>query len=464
MPKSSYASVTLDVGAEAQPLPLEPRSDTPFRILLLGDFSGRRNRGEPPPERLRPYLADRDTVDEVLFRMRPALDIGGRTRRLALRFRELEDFHPDRIYQQDVFEKFRQVQRLPAGQAPAAATEPAPPQPPDVPALTGGSLLDSVLETTEVQPARHPDALREFVERAVAPHTAPREDPRIAEKTAELVAEAGKVMRAILHHADFQALEAAWRALDWLVRGLDTGTHLKLYVLDISKSDLADSLREFRRILVDEAAGAPGGEPWALVAANFTFARTEGDIRLLTNLAEVIRAAGAVLLAEADPNDADSPAAERLWQTLRNSPEASSVGLALPRVLLRLPYGEKTSTIESFAFEEMPGTPVHHDYLWGNPAFACAFLLGQAFSRDGWDLRPGTLTSITGLPLHVYESDGEQQLKPCAEVLLTEADADSVLEQGFMPVVSIKNQDAVRVIRFQSIAQPPAPLAGAWTY
>jgi type VI secretion system protein ImpC len=271
-------------------------------------------------------------------------------------------------------------------------------------------------------------------------------------------------MRAILHHADFQALEAAWRALDWLVRGLDTGTYLKLYVLDISKSDLADRLRELRRILVDEAAVAPGGEPWALVAADFTFARTEGDIRLLTSLAEVMRAAGAVLLAEADPNDADSPAAERLWQTLRNSPEASSVGLALPRFLLRLPYGEKTSTIESFAFEEMPGSPVHHDYLWGNPAFACAFLLGQAFSRDGWDLRPGTHTSITGLPLHVYESDGEQQLKPCAEVLLTEADADSVLEQGFMPVVSIKNQDAVRVIRFQSIAQPPAPLAGAWTY
>jgi len=247
------------------------------------------------------------------------------------------------------------------------------------------------------------------------------------------------------------------------VRGLENGPQLKVYALDISKADLAGSLRELRRILVDEAVGTPGGEPWTLVAADFTFARTESDIRLLTGLAGIMRAAGAVFLAEADPNDADSQDAERLWQALRTSPQASSIGLALPRFLLRLPYGEKTNTIESFAFEEMPGTPDHHQYLWGNPAFACAYLLGLAFSSDGWDLRPGTHATITGLPLHVYEAEGEQQLKPCAEVLLSEAGADWILEQGFMPLVSIKNRDAVRLLRLQSIAQPPAPLSGAWT-
>jgi type VI secretion system protein ImpC len=70
---------------------------------------------------------------------------------------------------------------------------------------------------------------------------------------------------------------------------------------------------------------------------------------------------------------------------------------------------------------------------------------------------------IAGLPLHSYESEGEQRLKPCAEVLLSEADADWILEQGFMPLVSIKNRDTVRLLRFQSIAQPLAPLSGAWT-
>ncbi|MGA3074826.1 MAG: type VI secretion system contractile sheath large subunit [Bryobacteraceae bacterium] len=442
MPKTSYASVILDVDPEARPLPVEPRPDTPFRILLLGDFSGRRNRGEPPPERLRPYLIDRDTVDEVLFRMRPALEFGEPGRGLVLRLHELEDFHPDRIYRQEAFEKFRAARHLLATEAPVAAVPaPAPPRPPDMPGLTGGSLLDSVLETTEGQP---------------------RVDPRVAAKAVEVEEEAGKVMRALLHHRDFQALEAAWRAVDWLVRGLETGPQLKIYALDISKADLAGSVRELRRILVDEAAAIPGAEPWTLVAANFTFARTASDIRLLTGLAGIMRAAGAVFLAEADPGESESPDAERLWQALRDSAHASSIGLALPRFLLRLPYGEKTSTIESFGFEEMPGTPDHHHYLWGNPAFACAYLLGRAFGSDGWDMRPGTHAVIAGLPLHAYESEGEQQLKPCAEVLLSEADADWILEQGFMPLVSIKNQDAARLLRFQSIAQPLAPLSGAW--
>jgi len=65
--------VTFDVEAEAKPVVAEPRSDVPFRILLLGDFSGRANRGEPSPDRLRPYLVDRDNFDEVLGRVRPEL-------------------------------------------------------------------------------------------------------------------------------------------------------------------------------------------------------------------------------------------------------------------------------------------------------------------------------------------------------------------------------------------------------
>jgi type VI secretion system protein ImpC len=176
-----------------------------------------------------------------------------------------------------------------------------------------------------------------------------------------------------------------------------------------------------------------------------------------------MHAAGAPFLAEGDPAGADSEQVDQLWEALRRSPGARSIGLALPRFLLRLPYGQDTDSVENFAFEEMPGSPVHRNYLWGNPAFACAYLLGQAFTRDGWDLRPGTHHEIGGLPLHVYEEDGEQQLKPCAEMLMTEDDAESLMDQGYMPLASIKGQDTVRLLRFQSITQPPAPLAGRWS-
>ncbi len=143
-------------------------------------------------------------------------------------------------------------------------------------------------------------------------------------------------------------------------------------------------------------------------------------------------------------------------------PEASAIGLALPRFLLRLPYGKKTDPIESFDFEEMPEAPSHEDYLWGNPAFACAALLAQSFSEYGWEMRPGAHAQIDGLPLHVYQRDGESELKPCAEALLTEDAAAHILENGLMPLVSLKERDSVRLVRFQSIAKPLRALAGGW--
>ena len=111
----------------------------------------------------------------------------------------------------------------------------------------------------------------------------------------------------------------------------------------------------------------------------------------------------------------------------------------------------------------MPATPEHERYLWGHPAAACACLLGEAFSRYGWAMRPGSMDTLDGLPMHVYKEDGESVLKPCAEVLLTEEAAELLLDRGFTPLVSIKGTGRVRVLRFQSVAEPLASLAGRWT-
>jgi type VI secretion system protein ImpC len=130
--------------------------------------------------------------------------------------------------------------------------------------------------------------------------------------------------------------------------------------------------------------------------------------------------------------------------------------------LLRLPYGAATDPVESFSFEEMPDTPEHEDYLWGNPAFACALLLAQSFSDSGWQMRPGEHSEINGLPLHAYKQNGDSELKPCAEALLTERAAGKILENGLMPLVWLKSQDSVRLLRFQSVAKPLRALAGRW--
>jgi type VI secretion system protein ImpC len=150
------------------------------------------------------------------------------------------------------------------------------------------------------------------------------------------------------------------------------------------------------------------------------------------------------------------------WQKLRSSAEARFVGLSLPRFLLRLPYGKDTEPIERFQFEEVPDPVAHENYLWGNAAFAGVLLLAQSFAENGWDLQPGAHSEIDGLPVYVYKSKGEMETLPCAETLLTQTAAEEMMERGFMPLASLKDQPAVRLVRFQSIADPASALAGRW--
>ena len=101
-------------------------------------------------------------------------------------------------------------------------------------------------------------------------------------------------------------------------------------------------------------------------------------------------------------------AAEQNWRLLRTSAVAPWLGLALPRVLLRMPYGRKADPIEAFAFEEMPMGRDPGAYLWGNPAFVCARLIADAFAENGWEFSPGEVLDVEDLPMHIYEEAGER--------------------------------------------------------
>ncbi len=355
-----------------------------------------------------------------------------------LRFRELEDFHPDRIYRAaPVFEQLENLR----------------PAPPPAQAARAG-LLDEMIGQPESQPVRPEDAndLAGFIARVSRQHLEERPDAAKQAFRAKVKAAASEQMNAILHHPGFQALEAAWRSVSILVMGLGAEEGIEIAICDVTLDELTAN--------ADAAATwlAGSGKPWALVVANYAFGQGAEDSQRLAMLGRAARAAEAPLLAEGLP-PADEGSAE--WQALRRSAEGRWIGLALPRFLVRLPYGKTTSPVESMEFEEMPAS-THSEYLWGNPAFCCAFLIGQAFRTHGWNLRPGMHRRMDGMPLHVYRNNGESVSKPCAEVLLSEKDAEQLLDQGFMPLASLKDQDAVLVVRFCSIAEPSAPLPGRW--
>ena len=270
-----------------------------------------------------------------------------------------------------------------------------------------------------------------------------------------------------------------------LVRQLETGSQLKLYMIDISKEELAadvHSAADLRdtglyRLLVEQTVQTPGAEPWAVIVGNYRFGPDGQDVEVLSRMARIAHRAGAPFLAEASPRVlgctslASTPHPRdwkvpderaRAWHELRHQPEANAVGLALPRFLLRLPYGKKTSPTESFDLEEFPESPAHEDYCWGNPAFAVALLLAQSFSDSGWEMHAGSVAEIERLPLHVYGKGGEYESKPCTEVLLTEEAAERIVDAGLIPLISFKGRDAARVARFQSFAEPLCSLAGRW--
>jgi type VI secretion system protein ImpC len=293
----------------------------------------------------------------------------------------------------------------------------------------------------------------------VSKYTVAKADPRQPELIAQTDAAITGEMRAVLHHPAFQSLESAWRALYFLVRRLETGENLRVFVMDLPAEQLLapEGVSELIRVAVNEASGTIGGEPWAVMVGLYSFsAEHEG---VLAQIASIARSAGAPFLSGLG---ASVVGLKGVFDKLRSSALARWVGLAMPRFLLRLPYGKKTDETETFAFEEMPSAPEHEKYLWGNPAVACAYLLGEAFTRHGWEMRPGMVKDIEGLPLHLYETEGEKKLKPCAEILLTEEAAELLMDRGFIPLASIKDTDRVRVVRFQSIASPSTALAGRW--
>lgn len=99
---------------------------------------------------------------------------------------------------------------------------------------------------------------------------------------------------------------------------------------------------------------------------------------------------------------------------------------------------DRSVLLESFDFKEFADAPVHEYYLWG------------------------TVSSLTGLPLHGYRQHGDPEVKPGAEVLLIDEAVWKILAEGLMPLVWSKGRDEARLRRFQSIADSARGIAGRW--
>jgi type VI secretion system protein ImpC len=485
MADRSRAGIEMNFAFGKGPKPkLDQRPDAPMRLLVLGDFGGHGSRTEVRPgAELRPQRVDLDSLPSLFAKIAPRIQVRlGDQPPVTVAIGDLEDFHPDHLFTSlEFFAPMRELRRQlqdPKTFAVAAAmvgsVAPIQAAPTAVEMAAHGEDLQRLLgrpsaaEAPAVKPASAVDAM---IREAVAPHVVGRSDPRQADLVAAVDSMTGELMRALLHDPGFQAVEAAWRGLDRLVRTLELDDSLQVHVLDLSRAELAEdfaaapSLTEtaLYGIIVDRV----GDKPWSLLVDCNAYGRSQEDAALLARLGTLAQQVEAALVAGMDWAAYSAGFAsledERAWTALRNSTAATSIALALPNILLRLPYGKGTEPTERFAFTEQASTPVSERYLWGSSALAVAQLLAQSFTgAGGWDFAPGDESSIDDLPTHVTKQDGESVQTPCAQAWLPESKIDALIKDGLMPMVSAQGRGEVRVPRFQSIALPPAALAGRW--
>jgi type VI secretion system protein ImpC len=488
------------------------REHTPFNLLVLGNFSGHAAQvsGEAGENSAKGRIVgvDLDNIDRLMSHVSPRLSLQTGSTMCEFCPRDIDDFHPDQLFRMlPVFKEFREVRKnlLDPGTAQSTLDQilstrtviegeiVEDPEHPDQAASDEDSgemferLLGRSARPPQPPPGQSPELqkLDAFIRDLVAPHIVHDPDPRVETALDSIDLGIAEQMRRILHHPEFQALEGGWRSLLDLVSELELDENLQLYVCDIQRDELLAALPDpgtalqdsaLFQLLVENRRQAADDTPWSLILGDYHFGPDPEDIALLTALGAAAASNGGVFIGGARPEilgckstaelaDAKywtAPSdAKSLWQSLRTSPVAGHIGLALPRVLARLPYGENTEEIDSFVFEEMPQRN-HEDYLWANPAYACGRLLAEQFTRSGWQMEPGDHVDLGYLPAHHFEEDGESRLQPCAELLLSESTMVAMFEQGLMPLISYRNQNTAVLGRFQSIASPAAALAGPW--
>ncbi len=486
----------LDFQFSFRPAPCAGRCGTSdvFRLLVLGNFSGHGTRATPLAGRV-PGRVDVDNFEAFFRRLAPRLRLSLQSgTEVALELTSLEDFHADALYRRlPLFQAPRDLRsRLMNPASFAAAAAELYGRPADAVPESDSSTLDRLLGAGPAgtpqrasTPSGHAGLIDGLLRQAVAPHVVAAPSPQRDICLQTLDARVATQLSEVLHHPEFQALEAAWLSLRSLVASLGGNAEIHLEVLDASRAELAadlaaaDTARSGLWVqLVEGGTGAPGGAARSAVAACFSFGPGTEDLNLLAALAAVSAGTGAPLLVDAspallgiaaiaaqpDPRDWPglAPADAARWQALRQSALAPWIGLALPRVLARLPYGRRGEPMESLPFEELGPNFPHESCLWGSAALALAQVLGLGFLENGEDMVPGDLLDLGELPAFVHEVDGERLLLPCAEVLLGERAVDALLSRGLMPLISHRDRNAIRVPRFQSIASPAAPLAGHW--
>ncbi|MEI9893467.1 MAG: type VI secretion system contractile sheath large subunit [Chthoniobacter sp.] len=471
-----------------------------FRLALLGDFSGAANRGRlETGSQLagrKALRVDAENLDAVIGRLKIklALPIAPEGGAVELSIGSMDDLHPEQLYSNlEIFGALSGLrQRLKSVSSFAKAAQelqswtgavPVPPIQPGASVARGSVIATDarladfkrLVGRPSVPAAKATASLKGLLQQVVGPYVVPAKDSRQDAMVAAVDEALSGTMRSVLHHPDFQAIEALWRSVDFIVRRLETDESLEVVLYDISAEELAADLSQgdalensgLYQLLVEQPGSDVHQGPLSAIVGLYTFERTPPHAELLGRLAKIVARAPAAFISSVssdclDQNPKDlHPLIKDAWKALRAIPESGYLGLACPRFLLRLPYGAKTEPIDAFDFEEFTAKTGLRGMLWGNPAVIAGLLLGETFARQGAKMQLGSVLSVGDMPFHYFtDNEGDQVALPCTERLIVARLSTLLSTQALIPLVCMKGAPEVRLGGFGSVAGPQ--IGGPW--
>jgi type VI secretion system protein ImpD len=283
-------------------------------------------------------------------------------------------------------------------------------------------------------------------------------------------------LNVILHGKPLQALEAAWRGLEYLVNKRDdqAAAPIEIRVLNVSWFEIRrdveaasefDQSQIFRKVY-EEGIGTPGANPFSVLIADFFIrprpsrAHPFDDLYILRSLSQIAAAAFCPLIINADPamfscdefsDLRSSTNIESLhsnmdffaWQRFRETEDSRFVSLALPKILMRKPYRETYD----FGFPFRETVTRREDFLWGGAAYGMGEVLMRAFGESRWlsnirgahrGLESGGL--VTGPAYDSFPTEpSEIASKSITDVVLSDEFERELASSGFLPLCACKD-------------------------
>lgn len=299
---------------------------------------------------------------------------------------------------------------------------------------------------------------------------------------AELDYQISRQLDAVMHHDEFQKMESVWRGLKSLVDKTDFRQNVKLEVLDVSKEDLRQDFEDAPEIIQSglylqtyvAEYDTPGGEPIGAVISAYEFDASAQDMALLRNISKVAASAHMPFIGSAGPAFFLKESMEEVaaikdignyfdraeyikWKSFRDTDDSRYIGLTMPRVLGRLPYGPDTVPVRNFNYVEEVKGPDHDKYLWTNSSFAFAANMVKSFINNGWCVQirgPQAGGAVQDLPIHLYDLGTGNQVKIPSEVMIPETREFEFANLGFIPLSYYKNRDYACFFSANSTQKP----------